>query len=110
MKNKNYSILNYFFVSSYHVVVKGLHVRDGKEVSTQWKSGAAFLRCMVWKDDMLAFGDSAGRVGVWDLAKTQCRQSGLSQSTRGPVLRIVFSKLAGDYTLTVFFIKFLKNM
>lgn len=84
----------------YHVVVKGLHVRDGKEVSTQWKSGAAFLRCMVWKDDMLAFGDSAGRVGVWDLAKTQCRQSGLSQSTRGPVLRIVFSKLAGDYTLT----------
>lgn len=33
----------------YHVVVKGLHVRDGKEVSTQWKSGAAFLRCMVWK-------------------------------------------------------------
>uniref|UniRef100_A0A914I3Z8 N(6)-L-threonylcarbamoyladenine synthase n=1 Tax=Globodera rostochiensis TaxID=31243 RepID=A0A914I3Z8_GLORO len=83
----------------YHVVVKGLHVRDGKEVSTQWKSGAAFLRCMVWKDDVLAFGDSAGRVGVWDLARFQCRQSGLSQSTRGPVQRVVFSRLAGDYTL-----------
>uniref|UniRef100_A0A183BQA3 WD_REPEATS_REGION domain-containing protein n=1 Tax=Globodera pallida TaxID=36090 RepID=A0A183BQA3_GLOPA len=83
----------------YHVVVKGLHVRDGKEVSTQWKSGAAFLRCMVWKDDVLAFGDSAGRVGVWDLARSQCRQSGLSQSTRGPVQRVVFSRLAGDYTL-----------
>ena len=86
---------------SYHVVVKGLHVRDGKEVSTQWKSGAAFLRCMVWKDDVLAFGDSAGRVGVWDLGKSQCRQSGLSQSTRGPVQRCVFSKLAGDYSLAV---------
>jgi hypothetical protein len=86
---------------SYHVVVKGLHVRDGKEVSTQWKSGAAVLRCMIWKDDVLAFGDSAGRVGVWDLGKSQCRQSGLSQSTRGPVQRIVFSKLTGDYTLAV---------
>uniref|UniRef100_A0A915NUK5 WD_REPEATS_REGION domain-containing protein n=1 Tax=Meloidogyne floridensis TaxID=298350 RepID=A0A915NUK5_9BILA len=84
----------------YHVVVKGLHVRDGKEVSTQWKSGAAFLRCMVWKDDVLAFGDSAGRIGVWVLGdKSHCRQSGLGNSTRGPVLRIVFSKLAGDFTL-----------
>ncbi|KAL3075736.1 hypothetical protein niasHS_012566 [Heterodera schachtii] len=83
----------------YHVVVKGLHVRDGKEVSTQWKSGAALLRCMVWKDDVLAFGDSAGRVGVWDLARSQCRQTGLSQSTRGPVQRVVFSRLTGDYTL-----------
>src|SRR5688500_2220014 len=55
----------------------------------------------VWKDDVLAFGDSAGRIGVWDLAKSQCRQSGLSQSTRGPVQRIVFSKLTGDYTLVV---------
>ncbi|KAL3095213.1 hypothetical protein niasHT_020364 [Heterodera trifolii] len=80
------------------IVVKGLHVRDGKEVSTQWKSGAALLRCMVWKDDVLAFGDSAGRVGVWDLA-SQCRQTGLSQSTRGPVQRVVFSRLTGDYTL-----------
>ncbi|KAF7629159.1 hypothetical protein Mgra_00009310 [Meloidogyne graminicola] len=80
----------------YHVVVKGLHVRDGKEVSTQWKSGAAFLRCMVWKDDVLAFGDSAGRIGVWILGdKSQCRQSGLGNSNRGPVLKI----LTGDYTL-----------
>ncbi|KAI1731485.1 WD repeat-containing protein 11 [Ditylenchus destructor] len=85
----------------YHVVVKGLHVRDGKEVSTQWKSGATLLRCMVWKDDVLAFGDSAGRLGVWDLVRSQCRQTGLTQSTRGPVLRCVFSRLAGDSTLAV---------
>jgi hypothetical protein len=28
----------------YHVVIKGLHVKDGKEVSTQWKSGATLLK------------------------------------------------------------------
>ena len=56
---------------------------------------------MVWKDDVLAFGDSAGRLGVWDLVRSQCRQTGLTQSTRGPVLRCVFSRLAGDSTLAV---------
>ena len=61
---------------------------------------------MVWKDDVLAFGDSAGRIGVWVLGdKSHCRQSGLGNSTRGPVLRIVFSKLAGDFTLAVGFFK-----
>lgn len=73
---------------------------------------------MVWKDDVLAFGDLAGRLGVWDLARSQCRQTGFTQSTRGPVLRFlsnllfdftlffliyrcVFSRLAGDGTLAV---------
>lgn len=56
---------------------------------------------MVWKDDVLAFGDSSGRLGVWDLAQSQCRQIGLTQSTRGPVLKCVFSRLAGDSTLAV---------
>lgn len=56
---------------------------------------------MVWKDDILAFGDSAGRLGVWDLAHSQCRQTGLTESTRGPVLKCVFSRLAGDSILAV---------
>uniref|UniRef100_A0A915MSF8 WD repeat-containing protein 11 n=1 Tax=Meloidogyne javanica TaxID=6303 RepID=A0A915MSF8_MELJA len=42
----------------YHVVVKGLHVRDGKEVSTQWKSGAAFLRCMAQHPTSLVIWDT----------------------------------------------------
>lgn len=49
----------------------------------------------------LAFGDSAGRIGVWDLARSQCRQSGMGHSTHGPVLRCVFSRLSGDYSLAV---------
>ncbi|KAH7730169.1 hypothetical protein AAVH_02662 [Aphelenchoides avenae] len=85
----------------YHVVIKGLHVRDGKEVNTEWKSGTALLRCMVWKDDLLAFGDTAGRIGVWDLSRKMCRQTGMSPSSRGPVVKCVFSRLAGDSTLAV---------
>lgn len=42
---------------------------------------------MVWKGDELAFGDSAGRVGVWNLVDLVCRQSSVTQPTRGPVLK-----------------------
>ncbi|VDN27225.1 unnamed protein product [Cylicostephanus goldi] len=48
----------------YHVVVKGLHVKDGKEVNTQWKSGGWSIRNMAWKDEMLAMGDAEGRIIV----------------------------------------------
>uniref|UniRef100_A0A915PSD2 Ribosome control protein 1 domain-containing protein n=1 Tax=Setaria digitata TaxID=48799 RepID=A0A915PSD2_9BILA len=82
----------------YHVVVKGLHVRDGKEVNSQWKSGAA-VKCLVWKDDLLAMGDAWGRIGVWDLGQRQCHQT--RGSSRGPVLKLVFSRTAGDHTLAV---------
>uniref|UniRef100_A0A0N5AGS0 WD_REPEATS_REGION domain-containing protein n=1 Tax=Syphacia muris TaxID=451379 RepID=A0A0N5AGS0_9BILA len=83
----------------YHVVVKGLHVRDGKEVSSQWKSGAASMKCLVWKDDLLATGDTSGRIGIWDLEKRQCRQVG--GSFRGSILKMTFSRLNGDHTLAV---------
>ncbi|VDK74570.1 unnamed protein product [Litomosoides sigmodontis] len=82
----------------YHVVVKGLHVRDGKEVNSQWKSGAA-VKCLVWKDDLLAMGDAWGRLGVWDLGQRQCRQT--HGTARGPILKLVFSRIPGDHTLAV---------
>uniref|UniRef100_A0A1I8F043 Uncharacterized protein n=1 Tax=Wuchereria bancrofti TaxID=6293 RepID=A0A1I8F043_WUCBA len=82
----------------YHVVVKGLHVRDGKEVNSQWKSGAA-VKCLVWKDDLLAMGDAWGRLGVWDLGRRQCHQT--RSTTRGPILKLVFSRITGDHTLAV---------
>lgn len=58
------------------------------------------MRCMIWKDDLLAFGDSLGRIGIWDLAKKQCRQV-ISSFNHEPVLRCVFSRLSGDTTLAV---------
>uniref|UniRef100_A0A9J2NZE4 WD repeat-containing protein 11 n=2 Tax=Ascaris TaxID=6251 RepID=A0A9J2NZE4_ASCLU len=83
----------------YHVVVKGLHVRDGKEVNSQWKSGVASMKSLVWKDDLLAMGDSSGRLGVWDLGRRQCKQT--SGSPRGPIIKMTFSRLNGDHTLAV---------
>ena len=83
----------------YHVVIKGLHVRDGKEVSSQWKSGIASMKCLVWKDDLLATGDTSGRIAIWDLEKRQCRQVG--GSSRGSILKMTFSRLNGDHTLAV---------
>uniref|UniRef100_A0A8R1XWG8 Uncharacterized protein n=2 Tax=Onchocerca TaxID=6281 RepID=A0A8R1XWG8_ONCVO len=82
----------------YHVVVKGLHVRDGKEVNSQWKSGAA-VKCLVWKDDLLAMGDAWGRLGVWDLGQRQCHQT--RSTPRGPILKLVFSRIPNDHTLAV---------
>ncbi|KAM3720262.1 WD repeat-containing protein [Dirofilaria immitis] len=82
----------------YHVVVKGLHVRDGKEVNSQWKSGAA-VKCLVWKDDLLAMGDAWGRLGVWDLGRRQCHQT--RSTSRGPILKLVFSRIPDDHTLAV---------
>ncbi|ETN76688.1 hypothetical protein NECAME_03357 [Necator americanus] len=82
----------------YHVVVKGLHVKDGKEVNTQWKSGGWAIRNMAWKDDMLAMGDAEGRIVIWDLGRRQSRHI---RASRFPVVRMTFSRLAGDHTLAV---------
>uniref|UniRef100_A0A7E4VV83 WD_REPEATS_REGION domain-containing protein n=1 Tax=Panagrellus redivivus TaxID=6233 RepID=A0A7E4VV83_PANRE len=88
----------------YHVIVKGLHVKDGKEVNTQWKSGSAPIRCMTWKDDLLAFGDVNGYLRIWDLSKRTFNQIN-SPSMTGPVLRCVFSRLSGDSTIAVQYAK-----
>ncbi|KAI6217302.1 SSD domain-containing protein [Aphelenchoides besseyi] len=85
----------------YHVVVKGLHVRDGKEVNTEWKSSTTSLSCLAWKDDMLVFGDSAGRIRIWNLLKKQSRQTESSQAATGKIVRICFTHLSGDKTLLV---------
>ncbi|CAJ0593137.1 unnamed protein product [Cylicocyclus nassatus] len=82
----------------YHVVVKGLHVKDGKEVNTQWKSGGWSIRNMAWKDEMLAMGDAEGRIIIWDLGRRQSRHV---RASRFPVVRMTFSRLAGDHTLAV---------
>ncbi|PAV78802.1 hypothetical protein WR25_00495 [Diploscapter pachys] len=83
----------------YHVVVKGLHVKDGKEVNTQWKSGSGWMmRVMAWKDDILAMGDVDGRLAIWDLSHRSSRQV---RSSRLPVTRMSFSRLKGDHTLAV---------
>ncbi|CAI4230009.1 unnamed protein product [Auanema sp. JU1783] len=82
----------------YHVAVKGLHVKDGKEVNTQWKSGGWTIRSMAWKDDMLAMGDADGRIAVWDLGRKLSRHI---RASRFPVLRMCFSRLAGDHSLAV---------
>lgn len=91
----------------YHVVVKGLHVKDGKEVNTLWKSGGWSIRNMAWKDDILAMGDADGRIAVWDLGKRQSRHV---RSSRMPVIRMSFSRLAGDHTLAVLHQRCLFNL
>ncbi|CAJ0944439.1 unnamed protein product, partial [Mesorhabditis belari] len=82
----------------YHIVVKGLHVKDGKEVSTQWKTGGWTIRCMAWKGDQLAMGDADGRLVIWDLAKREAKNTRVERS---PILRMQFSRLAGDQTLAI---------
>uniref|UniRef100_A0A0K0CU95 WD_REPEATS_REGION domain-containing protein n=1 Tax=Angiostrongylus cantonensis TaxID=6313 RepID=A0A0K0CU95_ANGCA len=82
----------------YHVVVKGLHVKDGKEVNTQLKSGGWSIRTMAWKDDILVMGDVEGRVVIWDLGRRQSRDI---RASRFPVVRMTFSRLAGDHTLAI---------
>lgn len=64
----------------------------------QWKSGAA-VKCLVWKDDLLVMGDAWGRLNVWNLERRQCRQ--ISDTARGPILKLVFSRIPGDHTLAV---------
>lgn len=64
----------------------------------QWKSGAA-VKCLVWKDDLLAIGDAWGRLGVWDLGRRHCHQT--RGTARGPILKLVFSRIPGDHTLAV---------
>ncbi|CAD5206515.1 unnamed protein product [Bursaphelenchus okinawaensis] len=85
----------------YHVVVKGLHVKDGKEVNTEWSKNSAPLTRVVWKDDYLVFGDTMGFLRIWDLGKKKNREIKDSNQNKGSVLRMVFSSLAGDYTLSV---------
>ncbi|GMR53104.1 hypothetical protein PMAYCL1PPCAC_23299 [Pristionchus mayeri] len=82
----------------YHVVVKGLHVRDGKEVNTQWRGGGWQLRCMSWKEDLLALGDADGRVVLWNLGR---RKSTEARNSKSPCLRMSFSRVAQDFTLIV---------
>ncbi|GMT28128.1 hypothetical protein PFISCL1PPCAC_19425 [Pristionchus fissidentatus] len=82
----------------YHVVVKGLHVRDGKEVNTQWRGGGWQLRCMSWKEDLLALGDADGRVVLWNLGR---RRSTEARNSKSPCLRMAFSRVAQDFTLIV---------
>lgn len=57
------------------------------------------MKCLVWKDDLLATGDTSGRIGIWDLEKRQCRQVG--GAFRGSILKMTFSRLNGDHTLAV---------
>lgn len=83
----------------FHVVVKGLQVRDGKEVSTDWKRGSSRIKCMVWKDDLLAYGDTNNKIGVWDLNNKKCREARVDDF--GPILKMIFCKLYGDNSLTV---------
>ena len=82
----------------YCVTVKGLHVKDGSIVPTMWKSGGWSIRNMAWKGDILAMGDADGRIAIWDLGKGQSRHI---RSSRLPVMRMSFSRLAGDHTLAV---------
>ncbi|KHJ83332.1 hypothetical protein OESDEN_16971, partial [Oesophagostomum dentatum] len=53
---------------------------------------------MAWKDDLLAMGDAEGRVVIWDLGRRQSRHV---RASRFPVIRMTFSRLAGDHTLAV---------
>ncbi|KIH51559.1 hypothetical protein ANCDUO_18354 [Ancylostoma duodenale] len=64
----------------------------------QWKSGGWAIRTMAWKDDMLAMGDAEGRIVIWDLGRRQSRHV---RASRLPVVRMTFSRLAGDHTLAV---------
>ncbi|CAI2312449.1 unnamed protein product [Caenorhabditis sp. 36 PRJEB53466] len=83
----------------YHITLRGLHVRDGKMVNTQWKSASAQICAMTWKDDMLAVGDVEGNLVVWDLGRKQSRQ--VRDVSHSRVLRMTFSRLAGDHTMAV---------
>uniref|UniRef100_A0A8R1I657 WD repeat-containing protein 11 n=1 Tax=Caenorhabditis japonica TaxID=281687 RepID=A0A8R1I657_CAEJA len=83
----------------YHITLRGLHVRDGKMVNTQWKSSSAQICAMTWKDDMLAVGDVEGNLVVWDLGRKQSRQ--VRDVSHSRVLRMTFSRLAGDHTMAV---------
>uniref|UniRef100_A0A1I7TRP9 WD repeat-containing protein 11 n=1 Tax=Caenorhabditis tropicalis TaxID=1561998 RepID=A0A1I7TRP9_9PELO len=83
----------------YHITLRGLHVRDGKMVNTQWKSASAQICAMTWKDDMLAVGDVEGNLVVWDLGRRQSRQ--VRDVSHSRVLRMTFSRLAGDHTMAV---------
>lgn len=66
----------------------------------QWKNSATILR-VAYKQDLLVFGDSTGRLRVWDLVKKQSRQTNASQSNLGPVARLAFTSLTGDTTIAV---------
>ncbi|KFD61738.1 hypothetical protein M514_10981, partial [Trichuris suis] len=78
----------------WHIVVKGMHVRDGREVKTQWTTGGS-ITSMAWKQDILVFGDSDGRVSSWDLESKGSR----SHLTRlGSVKRLRFCTFPEEFT------------
>lgn len=81
----------------YHISLRGLHVRDGKMVKTQWKS-ANELCAIAWKDDILAVGDVVGNLVVWDLGRKKSQQV-MDSTSR--ITRMSFSRLTGDRTLAV---------
>lgn len=81
----------------YHVVVKGIHVRDGKEVNTQ-RAGGGTITAMAWKEEILVFGYADGRLSVWNL---EAKQSKASLAQRGVVKRLQFSKQTTDLTFLV---------
>ncbi|CAB3407532.1 unnamed protein product [Caenorhabditis bovis] len=83
----------------YHITLRGLHVRDGKMVNTQWKSASSQICSMAWKDDMLAVGDVEGSLVVWDLGKRQSRQ--VRDVSHSRIMKMAFSRLAGDHTMAV---------
>uniref|UniRef100_A0A915JXW6 WDR11 second beta-propeller domain-containing protein n=1 Tax=Romanomermis culicivorax TaxID=13658 RepID=A0A915JXW6_ROMCU len=88
----------------YHVVVKGVHVRDGKQVNSQCLNNAT-VTCMTWKGEILAFGYSDGRMSIWNLETKKFDATKLNSSLGlGPVEKIRFSTgvggvSTGDFSL-----------
>uniref|UniRef100_A0A5S6QSA6 WD repeat-containing protein 11 n=1 Tax=Trichuris muris TaxID=70415 RepID=A0A5S6QSA6_TRIMR len=78
----------------WHIVVKGMHVRDGREVKTQWITGGS-VSAMAWKQDILVFGDSDGRVSFWDL---ESKVSKFHLTKLGAVKRVRFCTFPEDFT------------
>ncbi|KRX49066.1 WD repeat-containing protein 11 [Trichinella murrelli] len=81
----------------WHVVVKGLHVKDGCEVQTQWTGTSGPMSAMAWKEDLLVFGDSDGQFCAWNLqSKTSncCKSSDL-----GEIRNVQFCPRPGDFTV-----------
>ncbi|KRY87831.1 WD repeat-containing protein 11 [Trichinella pseudospiralis] len=80
----------------WHVVVKGLHVKDGCEVQTQWTGTSGQMSAMAWKEDLLVFGDSDGRFCAWNL---QCKTSSCKSSDLGEIRSLQFCPRPADFTV-----------
>ncbi|XGW19322.1 hypothetical protein V3C99_003278 [Haemonchus contortus] len=88
----------------YHTTPATINALSNRGFAVQpyddWKSGGWSMRTMAWKDDLLAMGDAEGRVVIWDLGRRQSRHV---RASRFPVMRMTFSRLAGDHTLAVLY-------